>query len=199
MGIKLLPHNQKAYENVKNIFKKRNRAAVIHPTGTGKGHIARKLIEDNQDKKIIYLSPSLAINNRLEEDFEKYGINGENVEILTYQKLTRMTKEEIEQLQADYIILDEFHHCGAREWGSVVNNLLDTHVDSKVLGLSATPLRYTNNGVRDMAEELFENGIASEMSLEAAIAEGILNEPTYVTSLYAYEELISDLEKKMNE
>lgn len=199
MRIKLLPHNQKAYENVKNIFKKRNRAAVIHPTGTGKGHIARKLIEDNQDKKIIYLSPSLAINNRLEEDFEKYGINGENVEILTYQKLTRMTKEEIEQLQADYIILDEFHHCGAREWGSVVNNLLDTHVDSKVLGLSATPLRYTNNGVRDMAEELFENGIASEMSLEAAIAEGILNEPTYVTSLYAYEELISDLEKKINE
>ena len=199
MGINLLPHNKKAYENVKNIFKKRNRAAIIHPTGTGKGYIARKLIEDNQDKKIIYLSPSLAINNRLEEDFGKYGINGENVEILTYQKLTKMTKEEIKQLQADYIILDEFHHCGSREWGSVVNNLLDTHESSKVLGLSATPLRYTHNGVRDMAEELFENGIASEMSLEAAIAEGILNEPTYITSLYAYEELVSDLEKKINE
>lgn len=199
MGIDLLPHNQKAYENVKNIFKKRNRAAIIHPTGTGKGRIARKLIEDNQDKKIIYLSPSLAINHSLEEDFEKYGINGENVEILTYQKLTKMTKEEIKQLQADYIILDEFHHCGAKEWGSVVNDLLDTHELAKVLGLSATPLRYTHNGVRDMAEELFENNIASEMSLEAAIAEGILNEPTYVTSLYAYEEIIDDLEKKIDE
>ena len=36
MGFILLPHNQKAYDNVKALFKKRNRAAVIHPTGTGK-------------------------------------------------------------------------------------------------------------------------------------------------------------------
>lgn len=199
MGFVLLPHNQKAYDNVKALFKKRNRAAVIHPTGTGKGYIARKLIEDNQNKKIIYISPSLAINDRLEEDLEAQGIDRSNVEILTYQKLTKMTKEEIKALEADYIILDEFHHCGAKEWGSVVNDLLSSHEESNVLGLSATPLRYTVNGVRDMAEELFENCIASEMSLEAAIAEGILNEPTYVTSLFAYEEIIENLEKKIDE
>ena len=199
MGFILLPHNQKAYDNVKALFKKRNRAAVIHPTGTGKGYIARKLIEDNQDKKIIYISPSLAINDRLEEDLEAQGIDRSNVEILTYQKLTKMTKEEIKALEADYIIVDEFHHCGAKEWGSVVNDLLNSHEKANVLGLSATPLRYTVNGVRDMAEELFENCIASEMSLEAAIAEGILNEPTYVTSLFAYEEIIEKLEKKIEE
>lgn len=197
MGISLLPHNQKAYDSVKTLFNRKNRAAIIHPTGTGKGHIARKLIEDNQDKKIIYISPSLAINDRLEEDLEKYGIDKSNVEIFTYQKLIKMTKEEIKALEAEYIILDEFHHCGAKEWGSVINDLLSTHQKSKVLGLSATPLRYTANGVRDMAEELFENCIASEMSLEAAIAEGILNEPTYITSIFAYEEIIEDLEKKI--
>ena len=199
MGFDLMPHNQRAYDNVKTIFRTQNRAAVIHPTGTGKGRISRKLIEDNQEKKILYISPSLAINNSLEKSLKKHGVKTENLEIFTYQKLTRMTKGEIEELKFDYIILDEFHHCGAKEWGMLVNRLLNVNGEAKILGLSATPLRYTASGIRDMTEELFGNVIASEMSLEAAVAGGILNEPTYVTSIYAYEKIIDDLEKQVDE
>ena len=86
MGFDLLPHNQKAYDNVKTIFRTQNRAAVIHPTGTGKGRISRKLIEDNQEKKILYISPSLAINNSLEKSLKKHGVKTENLEIFTYQQ-----------------------------------------------------------------------------------------------------------------
>ena len=50
MSIELLPHGQQAYENVKKIFEKDNRAAVIHPTGTGKSYIALKLAEDNPEE-----------------------------------------------------------------------------------------------------------------------------------------------------
>lgn len=61
MSVKLKPHNDKAYTKIKEMFEKGNEAAVIHPTGTGKSYIALKLIEDNPEKKIIYLSPSVAI------------------------------------------------------------------------------------------------------------------------------------------
>lgn len=199
MSIDLMPHNQRALDNAKKMFKSKNRVAIIHPTGTGKGRIARKLMEENQDKKIIYFSPSLAINEQLEIDLAKYGISKRNIRIMTYQKLMKMTPAEIKRLKSEYIILDEFHHCGAKEWGKVVNELLKNNEDAKVLGLSATPIRYTNSGIRDMAEEIFDNNIASEMSLEAAIAEGILNEPTYVTGLYEYEEMVKDLEKRISE
>ena len=34
------------------------KAAIVHPTGTGKSYIAFKLIEDNPEKVVIWLSPS---------------------------------------------------------------------------------------------------------------------------------------------
>ena len=42
---------------------------------------------------------------------------------------------DIENLQPDYIILDEFHRCGAMDWGKSVKKLLNAY---KRLGLSKT-------------------------------------------------------------
>ena len=52
MGVELLEHNQRAYDEVKKLYEQGNRAAVIHPTGSGKSFIALKLIEENKDKQI---------------------------------------------------------------------------------------------------------------------------------------------------
>lgn len=40
------------------MLEKTGKAAVIHPTGTGKSFIAFKLIEDNPDRRFLWLSPS---------------------------------------------------------------------------------------------------------------------------------------------
>ena len=58
--------------------------------------------------------------------------------------------------------------------------------DAKILGLSATNIRYLDNN-RDMAEELFDGHIASEMTLGEAIVRGILPAPKYVTTVYQYQ------------
>lgn len=68
-----------------------------------------------------------------------------------------------------------------------VKRLLDIYKDVYVLGLSATHIRYLDNG-RDMAEELFNSNIASHINLGEAIATGILKTPKYVISMYSYEE-----------
>ena len=57
----LLPHNQKAYEDVKKHLGFSDRTCVIHPTGTGKSMIALQLIEDRLDARILYIT-SVATN-----------------------------------------------------------------------------------------------------------------------------------------
>ena len=56
--IKLYSHNQKAYDLAVNMLKDTKKAAIVHPTGTGKSFIAFKLCEDHTDKTICWLSPS---------------------------------------------------------------------------------------------------------------------------------------------
>ena len=202
MSVNLLPHNQKAYEEVEKNFEVANMSAVIHPTGTGKSFIVLKLAEQHPDKKILYLSNSRPLMWQLKKNLIKSGlkVNKETQEAITYQKLTSMLKtntEDFNNLQADYIVLDEFHHCGAPEWGEAIKKLLENNPQAKVLGLSATPMRYLDGEIRDMAEELFDGNIASEMTLEEAITQGILNEPQYTTGLYEYKEIIKELEEEI--
>ena len=51
--LSLYPHNRTAYEATIAMLKETGKAAVIHPTGTGKSMIAFKLCEDNPGKRIL--------------------------------------------------------------------------------------------------------------------------------------------------
>ncbi len=183
MSVKLKKHNQQAYAKVKEMFEKDNKAAIIQPTGTGKSYIALKLIEENLDKKIIYLSPSMAIMHQLKKNMINEGVNFRNLTRYTYQKLTALNRTGQLNLDADIIILDEFHHCGAEEWGKAVEELIKQNPQAKILGLSATPIRYLDGNI-DMAEELFGENIASEMTFAEALDKGILPEFEYVSAMY---------------
>lgn len=115
----------------------------------------------------------------------------ENITFYTYAKLPLLTDEDVAAIQPDYIVLDEFHRCGAQVWGAGVQAVLEQYPDVPMLGLSATNIRYLDNQ-RDMADELFDGNIASQMSLGEAIVRGILNPPKYVLSVFSYQK---DLEK----
>ncbi|MBO5143418.1 MAG: DEAD/DEAH box helicase family protein [Clostridia bacterium] len=200
MSITLRKHNQIAYEKIKDIFRTKNRAAVIHPTGTGKSILALELIEENKDKKALYLAPSNAILHNIKKTIFDVGMTMSdfpNLQRMTYQKLIRLSDEEMEALKADFIVVDEFQHCGAPEYEKGVNRLLKSNPNAKVLGLSATPIRFLDQG-RDMAEELFGENIASEMTLEEAINEGILPEGIYVGALYAYNQRLEDFQEEID-
>lgn len=54
----LFEHNEKAYRAAVRMMEQYGKAAIVHPTGTGKSYIAFKLIEDNPEKVVIWLSPS---------------------------------------------------------------------------------------------------------------------------------------------
>ena len=187
----LFEHNQKAYEAAVEMMEATGRAAVIHPTGTGKSFIAFKLCADHEKESICWLSPSEYIFATQEEKWRQAGgITLENIEFFTYAKLMRRKEkgdgEEFLEQKPSYIILDEFHRLGAARWGGGVEWLRSKYPQAKVLGLSATNIRYLDNQ-RDMAWELFGGNIASELTLGAAIAGGILPAPKYVLSVYSYQ------------
>lgn len=190
--IRLYEHNQAAYESVVRLLSETGKAAVIHPTGTGKSFIGFKLCEDNIDKTVCWLSPSEYIFRTQIENLKETGADvPENIRFFTYSKLMMTDESELGEVKPAYIILDEFHRCGADMWGRGVKKLLSMYSEASVVGLSATSIRYLDNR-RDMAEELFEGCIASEMTLSEAIVRGILDTPKYVLSVFSYQK---DLEK----
>ena len=200
MSIRLKPYNVETYQKVTDKLKKSNKVAVIHPTGTGKMYIALKLLEENKEKKAIYVAPSNPILHDVKKNIFAEGMTMEDfpqLKRITYQKLASLTNEEIQELDADIIVLDEFHHCGAPEWGKGIERLLQRNEGASVLGLSATPVRYTD-GLRDMADELFKNNVASEMTLEEAIEREILPKASYVSALYGYDEELESMQTNID-
>ena len=196
--IKLYSHNQKAYDLAVTMLEDTKKAAIVHPTGTGKSFIAFKLCEDHPDKTICWLSPSEYIfSTQLENLYQATnGYKPNNIVFFTYAKLMGMRKEEIQAIHPDYIVLDEYHRAGATFWQKGVEQLLFTYSDVPVLGLSATNIRYLDSQ-RDMAQELFDGNIASQMSLGEAIVRGILNPPKYVLSMYYYQNTLEKYERRV--
>ena len=182
--MELFEHNRIAYESAAKMLEERGRAAVIHPTGTGKSFIAFRLCEEHPSSCICWLSPSEYIYRTQADNLVHAGGKApENVDFYTYARLMLLSDAELKSIRPEYIVLDEFHRCGAEMWGQGVRRLLELFPEAKVLGLSATNIRYLDN-CRDMADELFGGNVASRMTLGEAIALGILGAPRYVLSAY---------------
>lgn len=197
MALDLFRHNWEAYESAVKMLQDQRKAAIIHPTGTGKSFIAFQLCFDNPDKTICWLSPSSYIfKTQLENLQQVTDTIPENIQFYTYARLMNLTAEEILEIQPDYIILDEFHRCGAQMWGAGVQNLLQAYPACPILGLSATAIRYLDNQ-RDMADELFDGNVASEMTLGEAIVRGILQSPKYVLSVFRYQIELQKYEERV--
>ena len=198
MRLQLFEHNQAAFDAALEMLDATGKAAVVHPTGTGKSYIGFKLCERFPNKTICWLSPSEYIYKtqlaNLKEDSD--GWQPENVKFFTYAKLMLMNDSALSAIKPDYIILDEFHRCGAEMWGEGVDRLLEMYPNAPLLGLTATAIRYLDNQ-RNMVNELFDGNIASEMTLGEAIVRGILNPPKYVLSVFAYQEDYKRLESRV--
>ncbi len=155
--------------------------------------IAFKLAEEHPNDTICWLSPSDYIFETQVENERALepAFSTDNIKFFTYAKLMYMDSTDIIDIRPDYIVMDEFHRCGAVEWGKGVQRFLEAFPDTPIMGLSATNIRYLDNR-RDMADELFDGNIASEITLGEAIARGILSPPKYIISVYSYQK---ELEK----
>ena len=193
--VKLLPHNQETFDKIMKLFETHNRVCAIQATGTGKSYLMSRLLEEYKDLHAIIFSPNDEIIEQTEELLKECDIH--NAECITYQKLLYMIDEEIDMLKADLIIIDEFHRVGASKWGMKIQNLLNSHENSKLFGVTATPIRPSDG--KDMCEEIFYGIKACNISLaEALVREIIPVMPLYVSALYTFEKEYQKMSDKIN-
>lgn len=184
-GIELYPHNQKAYDNLCAMLRDSNRACVVQPTGTGKFVIIAKMAQDNPGKNFLLLGTNdyMYIDQMANLSDIAPGFTPKNLQFMTYATAMAKARRGDEIPRCDVIVADEFHHCGAPEWGKGVQYVVENNPDAKIVGFSATPIRYSDKG-RNMADEMFVGNIASSMELEEAWLDGVLPMPKYVIALY---------------
>ena len=191
--IELYAHNKNSYENVKRLWQEGNYVAVIQATGTGKSMLIAKVMSDFLGQKTLILAPSHYI---LDQQKAKVPWATQSTTFMTYAKAANLSQRQIENLDVELIVLDEFHRCGAEVWGAGIQRILHAYDDSYVIGTTATPIRYLDDS-RDMCDELFEGVVAENISLAEAIIKRILPAPTYVAALYTLAEEIEELREKL--
>lgn len=206
----LYEHNAESYKKIKRAYERgQNVAGIVHATGTGKTYNALELAYDNKDKKIIYVVPSTGIIEHIKkmiEDNPNLDLKKDfpNLEFRTYQSFISLSKEEIQNIQCDLLILDEFHHIGAPVWGARINTMIETHPNMKIFGMTAYTLRdrgtsYERDMAADDSDELFSNKIESRYDLCDAMIDGILPKPIYKSAYINLMGTESKLEEKVQQ
>jgi superfamily II DNA or RNA helicase len=192
--ITLFAHNKQTYKKVCTLMRRTKTIAIVQATGTGKSFLIAKLLQDFTGQRRLVMAPSTYIIEQVKEHIRW---DAGNIEFMTYARSMNLSESEVKALQPAAIVLDEFHRCGAEEWGRGVQNILHAYPDAFKFGTSATPIRYMDNG-RDMSKELFGNNVAENLSLAQAIVRNILPMPKYVCALYSLREEIDELKEKIN-
>lgn len=201
----LYPHNQQAFDETMYILNNTNKVAIVQATGSGKGVLAAEFINKPfSGKNIIVLAPTkdILMNYR-----KSLGVISPNVLFMTYAGLSAKYQKHLAEgnsdfnklsTKADLLIVDEFHRVGAEKWGEAVISLMDAMEkrDGKIIGLSATPVRYLDNS-RDMVDEVFQGVVVQGVTLEEAILQGILPSFKYIVSMYGFKEDIYRLQKQV--
>lgn len=198
MGDTLLyDHNLETYNKVQKIFEKERKCAVVQPTGTGKSYIMMQLLKDFKGAEKIVIAPNKDFLNTLENN--EYW-NENNTITFTYSFMARNIND-IEDRLLEYgflpdrvklIVMDELHRAGAPKWGESVRRLIDICSDAKVLGLTATPVRYLDEN-RDMVKELFGDNVAVNMNIDDAVKNNILPSINYVIAMKDITENIDEI------
>ena len=201
----LYEHNIETFEKVKNAFENgESRIAILQATGTGKSYVSLRLAYEYKNKKVLYISPSEAIiehlksiitnnpNLNLEKDFP-------NLEFRTYQSLINLSREELSKLDVDLLITDELHHLGAPVWGKRINDIVETHSNMLLFGLSAYTVRdrgtiYERDMTNPETEELFSGKVVSNYDLCDAMTDGVLPKPIYKSAYTRLLSLTNELE-----
>ena len=186
-SLELTAHNSFTHKKINKLFESSNRVAVIQATGTGKSYLIGQSLIDHINKNSLVLAPSIHILTQQKKLLPWLP----NVTYMTYAKAANVSTDEWTHMNVEFIVMDEFHRAGALKWGQAVKKLTELDKRTKVLGTTATHIRFLDSS-RNMATELFNNVIANNLPLQDAIAKRILPSPKYVSALYQLKDTIND-------
>lgn len=199
MSMTLNPVNEAAFQKAVQSLETLNRAAVFHPTGTGKSCIAWKVVEAHPQTTFFWLVAGAQRLALRQAELTRYngGTLPGNVRFCDCEKLAAATPEQWVRLgeqKPGCIVLDCYHELSAVYWAQSVQKLLRMCPQAKVLGLGVP------NGapVCAAAQELFADCIVSHMTVAEAMAAGTMPVPSaYAALLWPQEEELATLRARI--
>ena len=199
MSMTLNPVNEAAFQKAVQSLEALNRAAVFHPTGTGKSCIAWKVVEAHPQTTFFWLVAGAQRLALRQAELTRYngGTLPGNVRFCDCEKLAAATPEQWVRLgeqKPGCIVLDCYHELSAVCWAQSVQKLLRMCPQAKVLGLGVP------NGapVCAAAQELFADCIVSHMTVAEAMAAGTMPVPSaYAALLWPQEEELATLRARI--
>lgn len=199
MSMTLNPVNEAAFQKAVQSLETLNRAAVFHPTGTGKSCIAWKVVEAHPQTTFFWLVAGAQRLALRQAELTRYngGTLPGNVRFCDCEKLAAATPEQWVRLgeqKPGCIVLDCYHELSAVCWAQSVQKLLRMCPQAKVLGLGVP------NGapVCAAAQELFADCIVSHMTVAEAMAAGTMPVPlAYAALLWPQEEELATLRARI--
>ena len=182
----LRPYQQQAKEDIFSAWDECVGVMFQMPTGTGKTRLFSSIISDiktwsvqnGEDVKILIIAHRIELIDQISENLERYKVShgiiagGKPrdlrypVQVASVQTITHRNNLDVAgDLNVNFIIVDEAHHCVANSY----KKLWDMYPDAKKLGVTATPWRMNNSGF----ESVFDRIIISQ-SIQSFIDAGWL-------------------------
>lgn len=188
------------------ILKKYHKCCILRPTGFGKTFALTELLKYYD--KVLYLYPSAVIRNTVVERYYTTMLddktqqyidddgnvidtetvetaiamhNIDNVTLMTYAKLVRLSSDELSNMDFDLIISDECHRLGASKTYNAMMELLSYQTSADFVGATATP---TRTDTIDVVSVFFNDHTTYTYTLFDFIQDGGLLKPYYIFSPY---------------
>lgn len=150
-------------------------ATIILPTGTGKTYTASRCLDNVSGAKVLWvahreelidqakgtLDNIVGWTNSINKEISEHKADpNSDIIVGSVQTLARKRKH-LSSFRPDYIVIDEYHHRS--EKNVTYQGLLDRFPKAKVLGLTATPWRFSGDPL-PLGEVLFEMDIGTAIA-----------------------------------
>lgn len=150
MDMPIRSYQKKLIDDLRLSLKHGHKNVLIQsPAGSGKSitmaELAKRITSNGE--RVLFVVHRRELVKQIKNTFSSWGVNMNLCEIYMVQTASR----RLEKLTTpNYILVDEAHHSLAKTYEKIFNHFKNAHV----LGFTATPVRLSGKGFKDIYDDL---------------------------------------------
>jgi superfamily II DNA or RNA helicase len=182
--VQLRPYQNQKIKEIYDAWQNHRSVMLQMPTGTGKTVLFNQIVKDelaNNSKVLIIAHRKELIDQNVARLWNDFGIRAGTImaniradlslpvqvaSIQTLSNKNNKNKQEYLDFKPSTVIIDEAHHVPAKSY----RELWEIYTDSKFLGVTATPIRLSGEGFKDLFDVLILSNSINEFIQDGYLA-----------------------------